>query len=176
MSPFDLHVNQNVSVRLACVKRAASVRPEPGSNSLLNSIYQLHLCNQNILILFNNACVITAHFLLLLEFILSSQKNLKGRYFFLHCSIFKMLFAFRFFRTALILYHIISFLSSTFSSFFKKLFDAHCSVSRTALILYHLSLRLSSGFQNFSFPSFFCPSRLSCDSFIIISPFLYFVN
>ena len=29
------------SVRLACVKRAASVRPEPGSNSLLNSIYQI---------------------------------------------------------------------------------------------------------------------------------------
>ena len=32
----------NNSVRLACVRRAASVRPEPGSNSLLNPfIYQL---------------------------------------------------------------------------------------------------------------------------------------
>ena len=30
----------NISVRLACVRRAASVRPEPGSNSLLNPIYQ----------------------------------------------------------------------------------------------------------------------------------------
>ena len=29
------------SVRLACVRRAASVRPEPGSNSLLNPIFQL---------------------------------------------------------------------------------------------------------------------------------------
>ena len=28
-------------VRLACVRRAASVRPEPGSNSLLNDIYHL---------------------------------------------------------------------------------------------------------------------------------------
>ena len=27
------------SVRLACVRRAASVRPEPGSNSLLNPLY-----------------------------------------------------------------------------------------------------------------------------------------
>ena len=32
---------QSISVRLACVRRAASVRPEPGSNSLLNPyIYQ----------------------------------------------------------------------------------------------------------------------------------------
>ena len=29
----------NKSVRLACVKRAASVRPEPGSNSLINCIF-----------------------------------------------------------------------------------------------------------------------------------------
>ena len=28
------------SVRLACVRRAASVRPEPGSNSLLNPLYK----------------------------------------------------------------------------------------------------------------------------------------
>ena len=28
------------SVRLACVRRAASVRPEPGSNSLLKVVYQ----------------------------------------------------------------------------------------------------------------------------------------
>ena len=30
-----------ILVRLACVKHAASVRPEPGSNSLLNDIYHL---------------------------------------------------------------------------------------------------------------------------------------
>ena len=29
----------NISVRLACVRRAASVRPEPGSNSLVNCIF-----------------------------------------------------------------------------------------------------------------------------------------
>ena len=31
------------TVRLACVRRAASVRPEPGSNSLLNGIFKLSL-------------------------------------------------------------------------------------------------------------------------------------
>ena len=32
-------IHQINSVRLACVRRAASVRPEPGSNSLLNPLY-----------------------------------------------------------------------------------------------------------------------------------------
>ena len=31
-------------VRLACVRRAASVRPEPGSNSLENDIYHFEKC------------------------------------------------------------------------------------------------------------------------------------
>ena len=31
---------QRISVRLACVRRAASVRPEPGSNSSLNPLFQ----------------------------------------------------------------------------------------------------------------------------------------
>ena len=33
-------INPTNSVRLACVRRAASVRPEPGSNSLLNPLYK----------------------------------------------------------------------------------------------------------------------------------------
>ena len=37
---FIRRIIPSISVRLACVRRAASVRPEPGSNSLLNPIYQ----------------------------------------------------------------------------------------------------------------------------------------
>ena len=33
-------INPIYPVRLACVRRAASVRPEPGSNSLLNPLYK----------------------------------------------------------------------------------------------------------------------------------------
>ena len=35
---------EKYSVRLACVRRAASVRPEPGSNSLENDIYHFEKC------------------------------------------------------------------------------------------------------------------------------------
>ena len=41
-NPFCLHPEgfcQNFIARLACVKRAASVRPEPGSNSQLKNLY-----------------------------------------------------------------------------------------------------------------------------------------
>ena len=43
----------NTSVRLACVRRAASVRPEPGSNSLLNPLYQITAPKSNYLISFS---------------------------------------------------------------------------------------------------------------------------
>ena len=45
----------NSPVRLACVRRAASVRPEPGSNSLLNPLYQITAPKSNYLISFFNA-------------------------------------------------------------------------------------------------------------------------
>ena len=109
--------------------------------------------------------------------ILSSESQ--GSLYFLHCLIFKMLLlifgdelfyytTFKFicqplFRsfsnflfcgapsceTALILYHIQSSLSSTFSSFFKKLFCDRCSVSRPAFLLYHIQTHLSTPFQKF---------------------------
>ncbi len=72
------------SVRLACVKRAASVRPEPGSNSLLNSIYQLILFNQNINPVFfiTLACYYCFVFFSLFLTFLFLKRNFKGRYFF----------------------------------------------------------------------------------------------
>ena len=74
-------------------------------------------------ILFNNACVITAHFLLFAWVLLFSKKS-QGSLLFLHCSIFKMLFfAYRLFCSeAFQLYHNFMLLSSTFFKFFKKLF------------------------------------------------------
>ena len=40
LTSFIRRIIPSNSVRLACVRRAASVRPEPGSNSLLNPIFQ----------------------------------------------------------------------------------------------------------------------------------------
>ena len=45
-NPFYLHpegICQNFIARLACVKRAASVRPEPGSNSQFKSLLLIRI-------------------------------------------------------------------------------------------------------------------------------------
>ena len=44
-SATKIFAEANTSVRLACVKRAASVRPEPGSNSLKSCIYSFTFVN-----------------------------------------------------------------------------------------------------------------------------------
>ena len=99
-------------------------------------------------ILFNNACVITAFFSLVLTFLspnLLGKRNLKGRYFFL------ALFGFQ---------------------------DAVSALScETALILYHIFLNLSSTFFKFFSNSFLCDRRsFLLSSFFIISHFLLFVK
>lgn len=45
-NPFHLHpegICRNFIARLACVKRAASVRPEPGSNSQFKSLLLIRI-------------------------------------------------------------------------------------------------------------------------------------
>ena len=64
------------SVRLACVRRAASVRPEPGSNSLLNpyisTVYTVNLSQvPNVL---RSSLLVYTHFFMWSSF--HSQKNL----------------------------------------------------------------------------------------------------
>ena len=121
-------------VRLACVKRAASVRPEPGSNSLLNSIYQSS--RSKISILFNNACVITAHFLLFAWAFSSFKEISRVVTFFLHCSIFKVLVAFK------RLFYYITFLSvcqPLFWSFFQKVFCD--SLPLSGQLVYYITYR-----------------------------------
>ena len=67
------------------------------------------------------ALLLLCIFYSLLEFILSLKRISRVVTFFLHCSIFKMLFQGVF--SPSLLYHIFSFLSSTFFKFFQKLFS-----------------------------------------------------
>ena len=113
------------SVRLACVKRAASVRPEPGSNSLLNSIYQ-GFYSLKYLILFHNACVITAHFILFTWVSLISHKESQGSLLFALFNFQDTLapFSTSVFRvTAYLLYHSFFILSIPFWNFFRIFFN-----------------------------------------------------
>ena len=115
-------LHQKNSVRLACVRRAASVRPEPGSNSLLNGIFKLSLQYQSLIALLNaNLLSISTLFCVHPEFLVILIKNLKVMFLILYCSIFKELRAAL--ATAYLLYHIHSSLSSTFLKFFKFLFS-----------------------------------------------------
>ena len=98
LTSFFRRIIPPISVRLACVRRAASVRPEPGSNSLLNPfIYQLHL--QLISLKFQTSCVL--HYLCTRIFYCGfastfSKKSLRFLHkllFFFYCLIFKVLSA-----------------------------------------------------------------------------------
>ena len=98
---------------------------------------------------------------------------------FLHCSIFKMLFFFRsrFSAEAFLLYHIFSFLSSTFFKFFQNLFDVIASLfSRPAFLLYHISFVLSSTFFKFFQNLFEMFAPRLADSLFIISLFFSLVK
>ena len=97
--------------------------------------------------LWNQSCSITLALLLrifysLLEFFFF-QRNLKGRYFSCIVQFSRCCFAFCLLSsTAFLLYHIFNRLSSTFSSFFKKLFrtlDFRCLSSDSLSIISHLS-------------------------------------
>ena len=134
------------SVRLACVKRAASVRPEPGSNSL----WKLYIQTLRVFI---SILAITIRSQLPLWFFrlfwLLKIPNLFGisRAFSLvvHCSIFKILVS-GFRAATFTLYHIQKFLSSKhfvnccsfllFSNFFFSLWPA--------FLFYHILFSLSS--------------------------------
>ena len=90
------------SVRLACVRHAASVRPEPGSNSLLNPLYQITAPKSNYLISFFNAYA-SLNYLCFQKYVFfipvrfsphfSSKKSLRFLTSFCsyYCSIFKVL-------------------------------------------------------------------------------------
>ena len=153
------------SVRLACVKRAASVRPEPGSNSL----WKLYIQTLRVFI---SILAITIRSQLPLWFFrlfwLLKIPNLFGisRAFSLvvHCSIFKILVSG--FRAATFkLYHIQKFLSSkhfvNYCSFL--LFSSFSFSPWPAFLFYHISFSLSSKHfmnQSSSCSLFLSPNKL----------------
>ena len=110
-------------VRLACVKHAASVRPEPGSNSLLKvRLLSLTFCYTKLLFFF-----VLSKFLSLYEIFNVSQQPLHYTTFLFGCQHF-------------------------FESFFKKFFNQISKKSDPALtgsLLYQLFNLLSTLFKNF---------------------------
>ena len=105
-------------VRLACVRRAASVRPEPGSNSLIMFIYSASIWTLN-----KSKSVFpklqVTHWLAITFGIYSNEY--KGLILVSSCcSIFKVLFSFALSHvTAWLLYQIISCLSTLFLKKFQ---------------------------------------------------------
>ena len=136
-SPFDLHV---LSVPPAFVLSQ--------DQTLYKSCISISVSTE-LRSLFNNACVITAHFYTLcLSF--PFFKGISRVVTFLHCSIFKMLFRVSLSCGTLLLYHIQKILSSTFFKFFQNfLFVIFAVLCRPAFLLYHIQFSLSSTFSSF---------------------------
>ena len=125
-------------VRLACVKHAASVHPEPGSNSLNKCAHQdFHvlalmkivrsssrtcsarfapgqnqlLANLSLLLFFKDLSIVRFY---------DFKKNFRGMCFTVQLS--KIVLHCRLSQTALLLYHVVSCLSRTFFNFFRSRF------------------------------------------------------
>ena len=116
-------------VRLACVKHAASVHPEPGSNSHVKKLNP----NQNIWLsksetssyrnLDSGFTVFKVCFIKSCSFIfwwleLFSYESFKV----IHCSVINVLCCFRFVQATYLLYHSCFYLSITFSNLFFQIF------------------------------------------------------
>ena len=98
-------------VRLACVKHAASVHPEPGSNSLNKCLLQVKINSWLIYPFYCFLRIFRSFVFMILKrtfeecvSLFSYQRSV------LHC---------RLSQTALLLYHAVSCLSRTFSTFFE---------------------------------------------------------
>ncbi len=101
-------------VRLACVKHAASVHPEPGSNSLNKCLLQVKINSWLIYPFYCFLRIFRSFVFMILKrtfeecvSLFSYQRSI------LHC---------RLSQTALLLYHVISCLSRTFFNFFEVVF------------------------------------------------------
>ena len=106
-------------VRLACVKHAASVHPEPGSNSLNKCLLQVKINSWLIYPFYCFLRIFRSFVFMILKrtfeecvSLFSYQRSV------LHC---------RLSQTALLLYHVVSCLSRTFSTFLKLFLFLSCS-------------------------------------------------
>ena len=106
-------------VRLACVKHAASVHPEPGSNSLNKCLLQVKINSWLIYPFYCFLRIFRSFVFMILKrtfeecvSLFSYQRSV------LHC---------RLSQTALLLYHVVFCLSRTFSTFLKLFLFLSCS-------------------------------------------------
>ena len=142
-------------VRLACVRHAASVHPEPGSNSLKNCIITSKLVIIIISRLSGFVCRFvytgfsTSSGLLSINF-----KRISGSFVCFKLSLFNlqgtMLFATRFCEVAFLFYHILIGLSRTFFISFFKLSCDRRVLSNSDLIILSLSHQLVKHFFKLS--------------------------
>ena len=110
------------SVRLACVRRAASVHPEPGSNSLKSCIYQEP---KFLIILFHYESLAITDFSVFSDFscifpILN--QGISRVVIFLYCSVFKVPCLIEFLRDSLFIISQISEFVNSFSKIFSAIF------------------------------------------------------
>ena len=141
-------VNDKCFARLACVKHAASVHPEPGSNSLIKCLFQFKITTW-----------LSIPFTVFWFFKPFLKMNVK-EFSFSCVSLFNYQGSCR--LTASIFYHIVFCLSSTFLKSFFAAFRHLCSFA-TAILDYHICISLSRTFLNF-FQSFSTASLSFCDS------------
>ena len=131
-------------VRLACVKHAASVHPEPGSNSLIKCL--MYSRQPTSLVISRHYCY--KKFILLND---DSLKNFRESYVF-HCLVIKVLNS----PSLRQLIYFITFISACqvlFSSFFEAFFDGCVSLSSDLFTLSHVRFFVNNYFcffQNFS--------------------------
>ena len=145
------------TVRLACLKRAASVHPEPGSNSHIKIWWA---CSSNLL----NVIFYCLFFVRSYDWTLFALFNYQGT-----CRIYLRRF---------IYYIILVSLSTLFSNFFEIIFDIFWWLSSSArtFLSYYISSSLSTLFSNF-FEKLFCcflltfVSNENCLILLWITPF-----
>ena len=153
------------SVRLACVRRAASVHPEPGSNSLKSCIYQEP---KFLIILFHYESLAITDFLVFSDFSclfpIKNQGISRVVIFYSNVQFSKCLCLKLFIRDSLFIISQISEFVKYFFRFFCDFFGNHLSkplmfypinsywfplLFQTTYLLYHSFFILSSTFLNF---------------------------
>ena len=166
------------SVRLACVRRAASVHPEPGSNSLKSCIYQEP---RFLIILFHYESLAITDFLVFSDFSclfpIKNQRISRVVIFYSNVQFSKCHCLKSFIRDSLFIISQISEFVKYFFRIFCDFFGNHLSVHllfypinsywfpllfQTTCLLYHSFFVLSSTFFNF-FQNLFCDRR-SCQA------------
>ena len=162
---------RNRFVRLACVRHAASVHPEPGSNSHV----KIWFCSKNRLASFLNrfylVFVLNSSQFMADSFSLSFKKSSGSVY----CSVFysqgaPLLFS----SNSVILSHCFLFVNNFFNLFFE-VFSNFCAAFAATFIFYHTHFCLSRSFFNF-LTFLLCVSRLVHSASIIITNDSTFVN